>query len=240
MGRLRLLVAVVALLSATPALAAEPPNQNDPCSRDGRNVCGTTGVGFYDNYRYGVRWFGDYRGAVADVARTFCIDLRFWYPSKAMKFELTEADQLKNRDGDLVTFERQRRMAYATWTFGRTNSANQQAAVMLYVHSQMVDAAPGEVDPGAFRSAVRSIFERVARDSERLHGPYRVVIGGLPSRMAAGTKATVTIRVLAESGAAAPERQARPLRKRAGRGARQRRNRRQRHRARGADGGGRG
>ena len=205
MGRLCLLVAVVALLSATPALAAEPPNQNDPCSRDGRNVCGTTGVGFYDTYRYGVRWFGDFRGAVAEAARTFCIDLRFWYPSKAMKFALVEPDQLRNRDGELVTFERQRRMAYATWTFGRTNSANQQAAVMLYVHSQMVDAAPGEVDPGAFRPAVRSIFEGVARDSERLHGPYRVAIGGLPSRMAVGTKASVTIRVLAESGAAVPD-----------------------------------
>ncbi len=188
-----------------PGLAAEPPNQNDPCSRDGRNVCGTTGVGFYDTYRYGLRWFGDFRGAVNDVARTFCIDLRFWYPSKAMKFALVEPDQLRNRDGELVTFERQRRMAYATWTFGRTNSPNQQAAVMLYVHSQMVDAQPGEVDPGAFRPAVRSIFEGVARDSERLHGPYRVVIGGLPNRMAVGTKATVTIRVLAESGAALPD-----------------------------------
>ena len=133
-----------------------------------------------------------------------------------MKFALDRADSAaRTATGDVVTFERQRRMAYATWTFGRTNSANQQAAVMLYVHSQMVDAAPGEVDPGAFRSALRSIFERVARDSERLHGPYRVVIGGLPSRMAVGTKATVTIRVLAESGAAAPECQARPLRERA-------------------------
>ena len=55
------------------------------------------------------------------------------------------------------------------------------------------------------KSAVRAIFERVARDSERLHGPYRVAIGGLPSRMAVGTKATVTIRVLAESGAAVPK-----------------------------------
>ena len=49
-----------------------------------------------------------------------------------------------------------------------------------------------------------AIFDTVARDSERLHGPYRVAIGGLPSRMAVGTKATVTIRVLAESGAAVP------------------------------------
>jgi hypothetical protein len=178
-GRLRLLVVVVVLLSTTPALGAEPPNENDPCSRDGRNVCGTTGVGFYDTYRYGARWFGDFRGAVADVARTFCIDLRFWYPSKAMRFELVEPDQLKNRDGDTVTYERQRRMAYASWTFGRTNSANQQAAVMLYVHSQMGDALPGEVDPAAISPAVASIFDEVARDSERLHGPYRVTIGGL-------------------------------------------------------------
>jgi Sortase domain len=203
-GRLRLLVVVVVLLSTTPALGAEPPNENDPCSRDGRNVCGTTGVGFYDTYRYGARWFGDFRGAVADVARTFCIDLRFWYPSKAMRFELVEPDQLKNRDGDTVTYERQRRMAYASWTFGRTNSANQQAAVMLYVHSQMGDALPGEVDPAAISPAVASIFDEVARDSERLHGPYRVTIGGLPSRMTVGTKAEATIRVVAESGAALP------------------------------------
>ena len=62
---------------------------------------------------------------------------------------------------------------------------------MLYVHSQMGDAAPGEVDPGALGPAVSSIFERVARDSERLHGPYRVAIGGLPSRMTVGTEAMV-------------------------------------------------
>jgi Sortase domain len=202
--RVLLLAAVATIAAATPALAAEPPNENDPCSRDGRNVCGTTGVGFYDKYRYGLRWFGDFRGVVADAARTFCIDLRYWYPSKAMRFELVEPDELRNRDGDVVTYERQRRMAYAAWTFGRTNSANQQAAVMLYVHSQMGDAAPGEVDPGALNSAVSSIFDRVARDSERLHGPYRVAIGGLPSRMTVGAQATVTIRVLAESGAAVP------------------------------------
>ena len=29
------------------ALAAEPPNQNDPCSRNGRNTCGTNGEGSY-------------------------------------------------------------------------------------------------------------------------------------------------------------------------------------------------
>src|SRR5580765_1673114 len=55
------------LLAACPtALAGEPPNPHDPCSAAGRDTCGTTGVGFYDTYKYGVRWFGDYRGAVLD------------------------------------------------------------------------------------------------------------------------------------------------------------------------------
>jgi hypothetical protein len=76
--------------------------------------------------------------------------------------------------------------------------------VMLYVHSQMGDAQPGEVDPSALNPAVRSIFDEVARDAERLHGPYRMVIGGLPSHMTVGTKATATIRVLADSGAPLP------------------------------------
>jgi hypothetical protein len=60
----------------SPAVQAkEPPNTNDACSSAGRNTCGTLGVGFYDTYQYGLRWFGDYRGAVPDVQHTFCIDL---------------------------------------------------------------------------------------------------------------------------------------------------------------------
>jgi hypothetical protein len=164
------LAACAALLATVPAQAAEPPNENDPCSREGRNVCGTTGVGFYDTYRYGVRWFGDFRGAVADAARTFCIDLRFWYPSKSMRFQLAEPDQLRNRDGDTVTYERQRRMAYAAWTYGRTNSPNQQAAVMLYVHSQMGDAQPGEVDPSTISPAVAAISRHQHRPQHGRRG----------------------------------------------------------------------
>ena len=72
-------LALVAIPSAS--LAAEPPNPNDPCSTAGRDTCGTTGVGFYKTYRYGIRWFGDFRGAVPGPAHTFCIDLQYWYPS---------------------------------------------------------------------------------------------------------------------------------------------------------------
>ena len=72
------------LVAPAAAPAGEPPNQNDPCSTAGRDTCGTTGVGFYANYRYGIRWFGDYRGAVAGVPHTFCIDLRYWYPSPSV------------------------------------------------------------------------------------------------------------------------------------------------------------
>ena len=81
-------VVVALALLTLPALAdaAEPPNQNDRCSAAGRNTCGTTGVGQYDTYRYGLRWFGDYRGAVPGEALTFCIDLRFWYPNAAYRY----------------------------------------------------------------------------------------------------------------------------------------------------------
>src|SRR4051794_2388272 len=80
------------------ARAAEPPNQNDPCSRAGRDTCATTGKGSYRTYRYGVRWFGDYRGAVPGVSGgTFCIDLRFWYPSRAFDYEQRSAAGLRNR-----------------------------------------------------------------------------------------------------------------------------------------------
>ena len=80
------------------AQAAEPPNQNDPCSKAGRNTCGTTGEGSYRTYRYGIRWFGDYRGAVDDVTgATFCIDLRFWYPSKAFGYEKRSAAGLQEQ-----------------------------------------------------------------------------------------------------------------------------------------------
>ena len=76
------LVLACLLLPSTQAWAGEPPNQNDPCSRAGKDSCGTAGVGAYKTYKYGVRWFGDYRGAIPGYrGASFCIDLRYWYPS---------------------------------------------------------------------------------------------------------------------------------------------------------------
>ena len=46
---------------------------------------------------------------------------------------------------------------------------------MLYVHSLMGDARPGEVDPAAIGPQVASIYRQVAADADRFHGPYRVV-----------------------------------------------------------------
>src|SRR3954449_13292977 len=102
---------LVLLMLAATARAAEPPNQNDPCSRAGKNTCGTTGRGSYRSYRYGVRWFGDYRGAVPDVTGgTFCIDLRFWYPGEKYEYESKSAAGLKNKDGKTVSATSLRRM----------------------------------------------------------------------------------------------------------------------------------
>ena len=110
------------LVAPAGAPAGEPPNQNDPCSAGGRNTCGTTGVGFYADYRYGIRWFGDYRGAIPGVPHTFCIDLRYWYPSPTYRFRGDDRRTLKNRDGETISVENRRRMAYAMWTFGRSTT----------------------------------------------------------------------------------------------------------------------
>jgi hypothetical protein len=195
--------AVGLLVAPAAAPAGEPPNEHDPCSAAGRNTCGTTGTGFYATYRYGLRWFGDYRGAVEGAPHTFCIDFRYWYPARAYRFREDTSEPLRNRDGEAVPFENRRRLAYAIWTFGRTNDPSRQAAVMLYVHSLMGDARPGEADPNEIGRGVPALYEQVARDSARYHGPYRMEIR-MPSDLRVGEEGAATIRVLSASGNALP------------------------------------
>src|SRR5262249_34774 len=142
--------------------------------------------------------FGDYRGAVPDIAHTFCIDLQYWYPSPKYKFRESTADTLANREGQTVSLENRRRMAYAVWAWGRSSKANQQAAVMLYTHSLMGGARPGEVDPKAVSDAVAAVYEQVAKDAQRYHGPYRMVVSA-PAKLRVGEQGTATIKVLANS-----------------------------------------
>ena len=151
------IVAAVAIVAGLgDARAGEPPNQNDPCSSGGRNTCGTTGTGYYADYQYGLRWFGDYRGVVPNEIHTYCIDLRYWYPAPRHQFREDTSDVLRNRDGETVSLESKRRIAYAIWEYGRSSNANQAAAVMLYVHALMGDARPGEVDPSALNDDRRA------------------------------------------------------------------------------------
>jgi len=206
MVRLLLLsLLVFSIMGGGVAQAAEPPNQNDSCSRNGRNTCGTNGEGSYRNYRYGVRWFGDYRGAVEGVSGpTFCIDLRFWYPSKSFGYEKRSAEGLKNKAGAAISALKLRRMNRALWRYGRSNNASQQAAVMLYVHRLMADGAPGEADPKALSSASRSIYSAVERDAERFAGPY-TVRAALPDKLVSGRAAELTVEVVTASGRRVPK-----------------------------------
>jgi hypothetical protein len=199
------LVAASLLALAAPSVssALEPPNQNDPCSSGGRDTCGTTGVGFYRTYRYGVRWFGDYRGAVPNAPHTFCLDLGYWYPAARHEFREETSGVLRNRAGEAVSAVDQQKLAYAIWAYGRTTDANQQAAVMLYVHSLMGDARPGEVDPDAIGPGVASNYAKVAADAARYHGPYRIV-ATLPDSLVVTKSASATIRVLSAAGNALP------------------------------------
>ena len=199
---------LVAALVPTAAWAAEPPNQNDPCSRGGRDVCKTTGVGSYETYRYGLRWFGDYRGAIANVkGPTFCLDLRFWYPSRSFDYARRSPDEaLRNRDGELVSASALARMAYAIHRFGNSGRRSGQQAAMLYVHQLMGDGAPGEVNPAALGGVVQSTFRRIARESARYAGPYRLETS-LPAgatSLPVHRRTTLTARVVAASGAAVP------------------------------------
>lgn len=198
-------LACAATLFVFPAtsVAREPANQNDPCSSAGRNTCGTNGVGTYKNYRYGIRWFGDFRGAVPNAGPTFCIDLRWWYPAARYRFREVSASGLRNTNGVAISAAKQQQMAYALWNYGRSRNINQQAAVMLYVHSLMGDGAPGEVDPTAVSRQTVNLFRTISRESARFRGPYRVVTS-VPSGLTVGTPATATIRVLSATGAAVP------------------------------------
>jgi LPXTG-site transpeptidase (sortase) family protein len=202
--RLLLSLLVLFVTSAGVAHAAEPPNQNDPCSKNGRNTCATNGEGSYRNYRYGVRWFGDYRGAVDGFdSGTFCIDLRFWYPSRSFDYEKRSAAGLRNKEGEAVSALKLRRMNRALWRYGRSNSPAQQAAVMLYVHRLMADGAAGEADPKALSASSRSLYAQIERDAERFAGPYKVR-AVLPAKVVAGRPADVTVEVLTASGRRVP------------------------------------
>ena len=204
MRRLLVFLVVLASTGGHIARAGEPPNQHDPCAKAGKDSCGTTGKGSYRTYRYGVRWFGDYRGVVDGVdGGTFCIDLRYWYPSSSFDYEARSAAGLKNRDGKAISSTSLHRMSRALWRFGRSNDPDQQAAVMLYVHTLMGDGAPGEADPKALSASSRTTFAAVQRDASLYAGPYKVR-AVVPDKLVSGKAAAATVEVLSASGRRVP------------------------------------
>jgi Sortase domain len=196
---------VVALFAASAApRAAKPPNPNDPCARSGRDICGTAGVGFYRVTRYGTRWFGDFRGAVKGHRHAFCIDLRFWYASPSYRYREVSSSVLRNRDGAIISREKQHRIAYALWAFGRSMKPSQQAATMLYVNSLMGTARPGELDPHAMPTKVAALFRSITRAAARYHGPYRVETR-VPKRLIVNHPTRATVWIRSASGHALPD-----------------------------------
>src|SRR3954471_12464635 len=134
--------ALAFLSSAQGARQATPPDRKDPCARNARDNCGTTGVGYYKTGRYGQRWYGDFKGAIAGVAHAYCIDLRFWYPSAGYRYREDTSGGLVNKDGQPVSAQHRQLISYAISRFGQTTDPSQAAAVMLYVHSLMGTLVP--------------------------------------------------------------------------------------------------
>lgn len=196
------LTLLVTLLAAASASAAEPPNQNDPCSRAGRNTCETTGLGAYRTYSYGVRWFGSYRDAIPGVALpAWCIDLRFWYPSARFGYVKRSTAGLRSREGKRISAAELRQMSWVLFNHGSRRDDATQAAVMLYVHSVMDDGAPGEVDPAAV--GVAPLFDRISREARRYAGPYKVTLDA-PTKATAGRKIKAVAKVRSAAGVAMP------------------------------------
>jgi hypothetical protein len=203
-GRLACALALVCAFAAVPAaFGAVPSNPHDPCTKGTKNVCGTTGVGYYRTYSYGTRWFGDFKNAIPNTSHTYCVDLRFWYPGQDYKYKEDTSGKLSNKSGEAVPPPNEQRIAYAIWQYGRTADPDQAAAVMLYVHGQMGDARPGEVNPSVLGGDVPALYDRISTDAAKFHGPYRVEVT-LPGTMKVGKEAVATIRVLAAGGAALP------------------------------------
>ena len=175
------------------------PAQRPVAISAGRPESASTG-----HIEYGVRWFGDYTGVIPGANKSFCIDLGYWYPSAKDKYSLQEATSLENSQGKTVSLLNREKIAYAIWAYGRSSNPDRQAAVMLYVHSLMGDARPGEVDPAAIGPGVASIDQQLAADADRYHGPYRLS-SRVDGPLEAGQPATATLRILAASGAAMPD-----------------------------------
>jgi hypothetical protein len=197
------LACACALIAAPPAFGATPPSANDPCVKATRDVCNTTGVGYYKTYRYGTRWFGDFKNAIPGTAHSYCIDLRFWYPGPDYRYKEDTSGSLVNKDGNAVPLPNEQRIAYATWVYGRSSNPDQSAAVMLYVHTQMGDGRAGELDPSVLGSNVSALYDKISRDATRFHGPYRFEIK-VPGSLKVGKAVTATVRVLAAGGSALP------------------------------------
>lgn len=202
LGKLVATIAVAIALLPALASAAATPSPNDPCAAAGRDTCGTTGVGRYATYQFGLRWFGDYRNAVPGVsAAMFCVDLNFWYPGKQYAYKRLSAAGLRTRAGTPVPDANLHRMAYALWKYGRTSNPDQQGAVMMYIHGEMGDGA--QVPPNAIGGTVNGIYDQIAAASAKYAGPYTLQVR-LPSSTLAGDATTLTAAVVSASGASVP------------------------------------
>src|ERR1700674_1385276 len=105
------LACACALTVAPAAFGATPPKANDPCVKGTRDTCNTTGAGYYKTYRYGPRWFGDFKTAIPGSAHTYCIDLRFWYPGPDYLYKEDTSGSLVNKDGNAVPLPHEQRIA---------------------------------------------------------------------------------------------------------------------------------
>ena len=149
---------------------------------------------------------------------TFCIDLRFWYPSKAFGYEKRSAAGLKNKAGKAVSASdaaQDEPRAVALRALRRRHAAGRRDDLCAPADGRR-RAGRGRPE-GALGGAASAIYAKVVSDAERFAGPYKV-------------KATLPDKLRRRAGGPADRRGAH--RRRAGRAGRGRRSLRDRRRRR--------
>ena len=175
---LRLLAVLIGVLPAlvlrrAPSSAAEPPNPNDPCVSGGQRHL------WHDRRRVLPASTATARagsattsGVVPGTSHTFCIDLRFWYPSKTDAYrELAIASDRAAQPRRPGRSRRgcQQEMAYAIWNAGQSNDLDRRRR-----------SCCTSTRAWATRRRARSIRRRSGRPSTSLYGGDRARRRPLP------------------------------------------------------------
>ena len=144
------------------------------------------------------------RGGRGLSGGTFCIDLRFWYPSRSFDYEKRSAAGLRNKEGEAISAADLRRMNRALWRYGRSSQAIAAGrGDALRPPADGRRRARGGRSEGAVARQPVDLRERAARRGALRRARTRSR-PTCPATLTAGRAAEAKVEVLAASGRRVP------------------------------------